>query len=533
MERSYQVEVGSLEASLLQIINDHNHASVELREHTEVFINEKRIEMEIRALAATIMRFSKQTDQWLAASHAINNAVKEIGDFENWMKTMELDCKSISAAIFLIISRDGDYATQMAESALNTSNISIPQPNEEPFGLKVTEAAFIGIMYNEIVKGSVRGFNFCPSQWTYILGWVLMEEEDLGVVMPARVWHSSSDSGDFYTVGCVLSHKPYHVEALKTVRKSSLNPAKELASSLWAFEKNLFILVQVFVNNNLAEVDLTWCNFQVQIHRLPLGKTTTEIASFIVGLPGPLKDFDLFKDPELWGSFMRLRFAINVSKPLSRALKLQTILGDEHIVTFTYERFLTFATYVGGLDISRSGVSPLLKRILLTLNVLAPASTCSHFLLLRQRGAVLSLVISSILKLPQKSVKLQSFSSYHINILVRFNATNDQWRFSGFMVNLTRASGVPLSCGVMINISSILFERDLIELVLMQHGLSPFPEACVRHVGSPYSDHTPLVVKLRPMVYWNLLGSRKCFWFEVTWLQELVSEKLFLKLGLP
>ncbi|KAG8371548.1 hypothetical protein BUALT_Bualt13G0099400 [Buddleja alternifolia] len=126
MERSHQVEAGSLEASLLQMINDHNHASVELREHTEkakkeairtakrvsdllvnavnggvqeVFVNEKRIEMEIRALTATIIRFSKQTDQWLAASHAINTAVKEIGDFENWMKTMELDCKSISAAI--------------------------------------------------------------------------------------------------------------------------------------------------------------------------------------------------------------------------------------------------------------------------------------------------------------------------------------------------------------------------------------------------------------------------------------------------
>ena len=42
----------------------------------ESFINEKRIEVEIRALAATIGRFMKQTDQWLAASHAINTAVK-------------------------------------------------------------------------------------------------------------------------------------------------------------------------------------------------------------------------------------------------------------------------------------------------------------------------------------------------------------------------------------------------------------------------------------------------------------------------
>jgi hypothetical protein len=40
------------------------------------FINEKRIELEIRALAVTIARFMKQTDQWLAATHAINTAVK-------------------------------------------------------------------------------------------------------------------------------------------------------------------------------------------------------------------------------------------------------------------------------------------------------------------------------------------------------------------------------------------------------------------------------------------------------------------------
>ena len=42
----------------------------------ESFINEKRIEYEIRALAATITRFMKQTDQWLTATHALNTAVK-------------------------------------------------------------------------------------------------------------------------------------------------------------------------------------------------------------------------------------------------------------------------------------------------------------------------------------------------------------------------------------------------------------------------------------------------------------------------
>jgi hypothetical protein len=39
------------------------------------FINEKRIELEIRALTGTTARFMNQTDQWLAATHAINTAV--------------------------------------------------------------------------------------------------------------------------------------------------------------------------------------------------------------------------------------------------------------------------------------------------------------------------------------------------------------------------------------------------------------------------------------------------------------------------
>uniref|UniRef100_A0A0E0CJ06 Biogenesis of lysosome-related organelles complex 1 subunit 1 n=1 Tax=Oryza meridionalis TaxID=40149 RepID=A0A0E0CJ06_9ORYZ len=65
----------------------------------ELYINERRIEFEARALLATIARYRKQTDQWLAATNAINSVLKEIGDFENWMKIMDFDCKSINAAI--------------------------------------------------------------------------------------------------------------------------------------------------------------------------------------------------------------------------------------------------------------------------------------------------------------------------------------------------------------------------------------------------------------------------------------------------
>ncbi|CAK7323497.1 unnamed protein product [Dovyalis caffra] len=97
-----------LESSLLQIFTDHHHISLRLRETIgfgmetekakkeavrnavrvadllvdgvnggvqESFVNEKRIEMEIRALAASIAKFMKQSDQWLTATHSINTAI--------------------------------------------------------------------------------------------------------------------------------------------------------------------------------------------------------------------------------------------------------------------------------------------------------------------------------------------------------------------------------------------------------------------------------------------------------------------------
>ncbi|CAO2824804.1 unnamed protein product [Amaranthus hypochondriacus] len=116
----------ALESSLLHLLHQHHIASASLRHQTEKskkeaigagnrvsellvdavnggvqesFLYQKQIEMEIRSLTTTINRFHKQTQQWLTASHSLNTAIKEIGDFENWIKVMEYDCKSITTAI--------------------------------------------------------------------------------------------------------------------------------------------------------------------------------------------------------------------------------------------------------------------------------------------------------------------------------------------------------------------------------------------------------------------------------------------------
>ncbi|KAL0426172.1 UNVERIFIED_CONTAM: hypothetical protein Sradi_1152000 [Sesamum radiatum] len=170
---------------------------------------------------------------------------------------------------------------------------------------------------------------------------ILTEEEEVGVVMPVGIWHSDSDSGGFHTVGRVLSHKSYHMEALKTVLQSALNPAKGMTISFiendrfllkffhsvdrdrvldsgpWAFEINLIVLAKVVENDNLAAVDLNWCDFHVRIHGLPIGRMTSDIARFIGEKIGRPHVLDQTKGPESCGSYLRLRIAIDVTKPLS------------------------------------------------------------------------------------------------------------------------------------------------------------------------------------------------------------------------
>ncbi|KAK4398113.1 hypothetical protein Sango_1286800 [Sesamum angolense] len=149
---------------------------------------------------------------------------------------------------------------------------------------------------------------------------ILTEEEDLGLVLPTGVWHSESENRGFHLGLYFLDAKVGHA-----------------------------LTKRVSDNENPAEVDLNWCDFHVRIHGLPIGKMTKEVANHIGEKIGRLRNADQQTEPESWGSFMRLRVALEVSKPLPRALKIRTVLGDEHLVSFTYERLPNFCYLCGRL----------------------------------------------------------------------------------------------------------------------------------------------------------------------------------------
>ncbi|KAL0426829.1 UNVERIFIED_CONTAM: hypothetical protein Slati_2857700 [Sesamum latifolium] len=91
----------------------------------------------------------------------------------------------------------------------------------------------------------------------------------------------------------------------------------------WAYDKNLLVLAPIEAKDDPKWVDLSHCDFHIHVHGLPLGKMTKEMASFIGNKLGQFKDVDLDSKGDVWGTSIRIRVSIDITKPLKRALKIR------------------------------------------------------------------------------------------------------------------------------------------------------------------------------------------------------------------
>jgi len=64
-----------------------------------IHANQRKLEHETRVLQQQTQRFSKQTAQWLKLIDNFNTSLKEVGDIENWAKSIETDMKAIAGAL--------------------------------------------------------------------------------------------------------------------------------------------------------------------------------------------------------------------------------------------------------------------------------------------------------------------------------------------------------------------------------------------------------------------------------------------------
>ncbi|KAL0285924.1 UNVERIFIED_CONTAM: hypothetical protein Sangu_2757600 [Sesamum angustifolium] len=184
-----------------------------------------------------------------------------------------------------------------------------------------------------------------------------IEEEESGLVVLTGLWHAETLSLGFFVVGRLLSSTSFHLEALHSTLKAAFNPGSEMEFKLIGgiiFCLNfsirwIGIVCLKDASNDLVSVDLNWCEFHIHIYGCFLGKMTKEVASFIRNGLGKFKEVDLDKNGEVWVSSVHIRVALDITKPVKRALKICTVLGDEQLVSFTYERLLNVCYFCGCL----------------------------------------------------------------------------------------------------------------------------------------------------------------------------------------
>ncbi|KAL0444637.1 UNVERIFIED_CONTAM: hypothetical protein Slati_2186400 [Sesamum latifolium] len=87
----------------------------------------------------------------------------------------------------------------------------------------------------------------------------------------------------------------------------------------------------------------------ILVHDLPIGKMNKDIATFIGDQLSKFRDVDMDNSNGLWGTSMRIRMSLDITKPLRRVLKLKTTMGDELLVPFTYEKLPNLCYLCGRL----------------------------------------------------------------------------------------------------------------------------------------------------------------------------------------
>uniref|UniRef100_A0ABD2WL40 Biogenesis of lysosome-related organelles complex 1 subunit 1 n=1 Tax=Trichogramma kaykai TaxID=54128 RepID=A0ABD2WL40_9HYME len=80
--------------NLTQALVDHLNVGV-----AQAYLNQKKLDAEAKQLQVSATNFAKQTQSWLLLVESISSALKEIGDVENWARSIEGDMRTVATAL--------------------------------------------------------------------------------------------------------------------------------------------------------------------------------------------------------------------------------------------------------------------------------------------------------------------------------------------------------------------------------------------------------------------------------------------------
>lgn len=88
----------------------------------QAYLNQKRLDAEAKQLHVGATNFAKQTHQWLQLIDNFSSALKELGDVENWARSIEGDMQVIQQSLELAYK--ASRAAQATPVVVSTSAVA-------------------------------------------------------------------------------------------------------------------------------------------------------------------------------------------------------------------------------------------------------------------------------------------------------------------------------------------------------------------------------------------------------------------------
>lgn len=89
----------------------------------QAYLNQKRLDAEAKQLHVGATNFAKQTQQWLQLIDNFSSALKELGDVENWARSIQTDMQIVQNTLEIAYktSRQTQNQTNANAAAAATS----------------------------------------------------------------------------------------------------------------------------------------------------------------------------------------------------------------------------------------------------------------------------------------------------------------------------------------------------------------------------------------------------------------------------
>lgn len=201
----------------------------------------------------------------------------------------------------------------------------------------------------------------------------LSADEEDGLIIAPSESDKHSPKSELWLVGRLLTDRSINFGAMKNRLADVWRPVKGvlireiesqrylfqffhefdmdriLEGGPWTFDNHILILQRLKQGEFPTQIPLNLVPFWVQIYDLPFGYISEPIGRQLGDFIGQYLSYDSSNSSGLWKTYMRIRVAVDVGRPLRRCKKINKPGGDSFIVQFKYERLGSFCFVCGAL----------------------------------------------------------------------------------------------------------------------------------------------------------------------------------------